>query len=147
MSEHFGRRRIIIIAAILSLAVLPFWAFATTAVWLAVGAFLMQVMVQGAWGVIPVHLNELSPDEARGTFPGFVYQLGNLIASVNATLQAGVAAHYGGNYAVALAAVAGTVAVAIVILTALGPEAKDVAFGVARGADRQTEALTSPRSG
>ena len=68
---------------------LPLWAFSTTAVWLAVGAFLMQVMVQGAWGVIPVHLNELSPDEARGTFPGFVYQLGNLIASVNATLQAG----------------------------------------------------------
>ena len=66
--------------------VLPLWAFAASVVWLAVGAFMMQVMVQGAWGVIPVHLNELSPDEARGTFPGFVYQLGNLIASVNATL-------------------------------------------------------------
>jgi SHS family lactate transporter-like MFS transporter len=147
MSEYFGRRRMIIIAALLSLAVLPFWAFAATAVWLAVGAFLMQVMVQGAWGVIPVHLNELSPDEARGTFPGFVYQLGNLIASVNATLQAGVAVHYGGNYAVALAAVAGTVAVAIVILTALGPEAKDVAFGVARSADRRIAAAPSPSSG
>ena len=70
LSERFGRRRIIIIAALLSLIVLPLWAFAATAVWLAVGAFLMQVMVQGAWGVIPVHLNELSPDEARGTFPG-----------------------------------------------------------------------------
>ena len=92
----------------------------------------MQVMVQGAWGVIPVHLNELSPDNARGTFPGFVYQLGNLIASVNATLQAGIAVHFGGNYALALAAVAGTVAVAIVILTALGIEAKGVAFGTAR---------------
>jgi hypothetical protein len=66
------------------------------------------------------------------TFPGFVYQLGNLIASVNATLQAGIAVHYGGDYAVALAAVAGTVAVAIVILTALGPEAKGVAFGTGR---------------
>jgi SHS family lactate transporter-like MFS transporter len=129
MSERFGRRRMIIIAAVLSLVVLPLWAFATTAVWLAVGAFLMQVTVQGAWGVIPVHLNELSPDEARGTFPGFVYQLGNLIASVNATLQAGIAAHYGGNYAIALAAVAGTVAVAIVILSAIGTEAKGVAFG------------------
>jgi MFS transporter, SHS family, lactate transporter len=147
MSEYFGRRRIIIIAAILSIAVLPFWAFATTAVWLAVGAFFMQVMVQGAWGVIPVHLNELSPDEARGTFPGFVYQLGNLIASVNATLQAGIAVHYGNNYAVALAAVAGTVAVAIIILTALGPEAKDVAFGVTRSADRRTPAAPSPSSG
>jgi MFS transporter, SHS family, lactate transporter len=133
MSEVFGRRRIIIIASLLSLAVMPLWAFSTSAVWLAVGAFLMQVMVQGAWGVIPVHLNELSPDDARGTFPGFVYQLGNLIASVNATLQAGIAAHYGGDYGIALAAVAGTVAVVIVVLTALGTEAKGIVFG--RGAD------------
>jgi MFS transporter, SHS family, lactate transporter len=132
LSERFGRRRIIIIASLLSLAVLPLWAFATTAVWLAVGAFLMQVTVQGAWGVIPVHLNELSPDDARGTFPGFVYQLGNLIASVNATLQAGIAAHYGGDYAIALAVVAGTVAVVIAVLTALGTEAKGIVFGAAR---------------
>jgi len=131
LSERFGRRRTIITCAVLSLAVLPLWAFSTTAVWLAVGAFLMQVMVQGAWGVIPAHLNELSPDEARGTFPGFTYQLGNLIASVNATLQAAMAAHYGGNYALALAAVAGVVAVAIVILAAFGAEAKGVRFGTA----------------
>jgi MFS transporter, SHS family, lactate transporter len=136
LSEKFGRRRIIIIAAVLSLFVLPLWAFATSAVWLATGAFLMQVMVQGAWGVIPVHLNELSPNEARGTFPGFVYQLGNLIASVNATLQAGIAAHYGGNYALALAVVAGTVAVAIVVLAAIGTEAKGVAFGNAESGGR-----------
>jgi SHS family lactate transporter-like MFS transporter len=129
LSEYFGRRRLIIIAAALSLVVLPLWAFSTSAVWLAAGAFLMQVMVQGAWGVIPVHLNELSPDEARGTFPGFVYQLGNLIASVNAPLQASIAAHYGGDYAIALALVAGIVAVAIVILAAVGTEAKGVAFG------------------
>jgi SHS family lactate transporter-like MFS transporter len=128
LSERFGRRRMIIIATVLSLVVLPFWAFAASAVWLAAGAFLMQIMVQGAWGVVPVHLNELSPDEARGTFPGFVYQLGNLIASVNATLQAAIAAHYGGDYAFALAVVAGTVAVAIVILTAVGREAKGVVF-------------------
>jgi MFS transporter, SHS family, lactate transporter len=132
LSERFGRRRIIIITAVLSLAVLPLWAFSTTAVWLALGAFLMQVMVQGAWGVIPVHLNELSPDDARGTFPGFVYQIGNFIASVNATLQADIATYYGGNYAIALAIVAGTVAVVIVILTALGVEAKGVAFGGGR---------------
>jgi SHS family lactate transporter-like MFS transporter len=129
LSERFGRRRIIIIAAVLSLAVLPLWAFASTAVWLAVGAFLMQVMVQGAWGVVPVHLNELSPDQARGTFPGFTYQLGNLIASVNATLQAAIAAHYGNNYGFALALVAGTVAIAIAVLTALGKEAKGIKFG------------------
>ncbi len=132
ISEGFGRRRTIIVAAMLSLFVLPLWAFSTTAVWLAVGAFLMQVMVQGAWGVIPVHLNELSPDDARGTFPGFTYQLGNLIASVNATLQAGIAVHYGNDYAFALALVAGIVAVVIVILAAIGVEAKGVAFGTGR---------------
>jgi len=86
-------------------------------------------MVQGAWGVIPVHLNELSPDEARGTFPGFTYQIGNLIASVNATLQAAIAIHYGNNYAFALALVAGIVAIAIIVLSAFGVEAKGVAFG------------------
>jgi MFS transporter, SHS family, lactate transporter len=132
LSELYGRRRIIIIAAVLSLVVLPLWAFSTSAVWLAAGAFLMQITVQGAWGVIPAHLNELSPDDARGTFPGFVYQLGNLIASVNATLQATIAASYGGDYALALAAVAGTVAVVIVVLTAIGTEAKGVRFGTGR---------------
>ena len=135
LSEGFGRRRMIIIAALLSLSVLPLWAFATSPVLLAAGAFLMQFMVQGAWGVIPVHLNELSPDNARGTFPGFVYQLGNLLASVNATLQAAIAAHYGGNYGLALAVVAGTVALAIAALTALGTEAKGVAFGKAQPAE------------
>jgi len=136
LSEHFGRRRIIIISALLSLLVLPLWAFSTSVAWLAAGAFLMQVMVQGAWGVIPVHLNELSPDDARGTFPGFVYQLGNLIASVNATLQADIAARNDNNYALALAVVAGTVAIAIVILTALGSEAKGVRFGTAAAPGR-----------
>ena len=129
LSERLGRRHTIIITAVMSLFVLPLWAFSTTAVWLAVGAFLMQVMVQGAWGVIPVHLNELSPADARGTFPGFTYQLGNLIASVNATLQAGIAVHYGNDYAFALALVAGIVAVVIVILAAVGVEAKGVSFG------------------
>jgi MFS transporter, SHS family, lactate transporter len=129
ISERVGRRLTIIVAALLSLPVLPLWAFGSDPVLLALGAFLMQVMVQGAWGVVPVHLNELSPDEARGTFPGFVYQLGNLLASVNATLQADIARHYGGNYGLALAIVAGTMALVIAVLTALGGEAKGVAFG------------------
>jgi MFS transporter, SHS family, lactate transporter len=129
LSERFGRRHTIIVTAVLSLFVLPVWAFSTSVVWLAVGAFLMQVMVQGAWGVIPAHLNELSPDDARGTFPGFTYQLGNLIASVNATLQAGIAAHYGNDYGFALALVAGIVAIVIVVLAAIGVEAKGVKFG------------------
>jgi SHS family lactate transporter-like MFS transporter len=134
LSERFGRRRCIIISALLSLLVIPLWAFSATPVMLAIGAFLMQFTVQGAWGIIPVHLNELSPDAARGTFPGFVYQLGNLLASVNATLQAGIAAHFGGNYGFALAIVAGTVAIVIAVLTALGTEAKGVVFGKAKPA-------------
>jgi MFS transporter, SHS family, lactate transporter len=146
LSERFGRRRIIIIAALLSLLVLPLWTFASSIVWLAAGAFLMQVVVQGAWGVIPVHLNELSPDNARGTFPGFVYQLGNLVASVNAPMQAWIAAQYGGDYAFALAVVAGTVAVVIAVLTALGTEAKGVAFGASAAADANGAGLSTARS-
>jgi SHS family lactate transporter-like MFS transporter len=132
LSERIGRRRMIVIAALLSLPVLPLWAFSASPVLLAMGAFLMQVMVQGAWGVIPVHLNELSPDEARGTFPGLVYQLGNLLAAANATIQAGIAVYFGGNYGVALALVAGSVAIIIAVLTSLGVEAKGVAFGNVR---------------
>lgn len=140
LSERIGRRRMIVICALLSLPVVPLWAFANNAVWLAVGAFLMQVMVQGAWGVIPAHLNELSPDEARGTFPGFVYQLGNLLASVNSTLQAAIAGHFGRDYGLALAIVAVTVALVIAALTAFGVEARGVAFG---RAPRRGTALSS----
>ena len=84
--------------------------------------------MQGAWGVIPAHLNELSPNEVRGTFPGFAYQLGNFLASANATLQAGFAERRGNNYGMALALVAAVMAVAIAFLTAVGPEARGVAF-------------------
>jgi SHS family lactate transporter-like MFS transporter len=128
LSEQWGRRRCIIIASLLSLPVIPLWAFSSSPAMLALGAFLMQFVVQGAWGIIPVHLNELSPDTARGTFPGVVYQIGNLLASVNATLQAWIATQYGGHYGIALAAVAGTVAIIICVLTAMGSEARGVVF-------------------
>ena len=134
LSERFGRRRCIISSALLTLPVIPLWAFSDSPVMLAIGAFLMQFTVQGAWGVVPVHLNELSPDNARATFPGFVYQLGNLLASVNATLQAGIASYFGGNYGLALAIVAGTVAIVIAVLTAGGTEAKGVVFTKAKPA-------------
>src|SRR6202167_1227013 len=129
LSEKFGRRRRIIICSLLSLPIIPLWAFSSSAAMLALGAFLMQVTVQGAWGVIPAHLNALSPGAARGTFPGFVYQLGNLLASANATIQAGIAIHNGNNYGLGLALVAGTVAVVIALLTAFGREAKGIPFG------------------
>ena len=124
-SQTLGRRRAIIIAAIASLPVVYLWAYSTTMVGLACGAFLMQVCVQGAWGVIPAHLNELSPPDARATFPGTVYQLGNFIASSNAVLQTMIAKNEGGNYAFALASVAAAAAVAIAALTAVGREARE----------------------
>ena len=128
-SERLGRRKAIIFASLLALPVLPLWAFAQTPILLGLGAFLMQVAVQGAWGVVPTHLNELSPDAVRGTFPGLMYQLGNLLAAINATWQAKLALFYGGNYEISLAIVAGAAAIAIVILTAVGVEKKGVVFG------------------
>jgi SHS family lactate transporter-like MFS transporter len=131
-SQHIGRRRAIIISSLLALPILPLWAFSTTPFLLALGAFLLQIAVQGAWGVIPAHLNELSPAEARATFPGFAYQVGNLFASVNAPLQAGLAKHYG-NFGLALALVLAVAALAISIIAALGREARDSVFGHAGG--------------
>ncbi len=131
LSERIGRRHAIVIASLLVLPIIPLWAFTTAPLMLALGAFLMQFMVQGAWGVVPVHLNELSPDTVRGTFPGLVYQLGNLLAAANATIQAGIAHAHGGNYAYALALIAGIVAIAVAVLAGFGREAKGVEFGAA----------------
>ncbi len=131
LSQRIGRRKAIVFGALIALPIIPLWAFSATPILLGLGAFLMQVAVQGAWGVIPVHLNELSPDEVRGTFPGFAYQLGNLLASGNAALQAGFAASHGGNYAYALAVVAACAAVVIAVLTYFGPEKHGVMFGTA----------------
>jgi SHS family lactate transporter-like MFS transporter len=124
LSERIGRKKAIIIASLLALPVIPLWAFASGSLMLGVGAFLMQFMVQGAWGVIPTYLNELVPANTRAVLPGFVYQLGNLIASVNATLQATIAEHHGQNYGLAMAIVAGTVAIIIAILTFFGHESR-----------------------
>ena len=121
-SEKIGRVNAITIAALLALPALPLWAFSATPAMLAVGAFVMQIAVQGAWGVIPAHLNELAPGAARATIPAFVYQAGNFLASYNGPFQAKIAEANGGNYAYALALVAGVVAVAIVIVIRFSPE-------------------------
>jgi SHS family lactate transporter-like MFS transporter len=126
LSQSLGRRRTIVIAALLSLPMMYLWAFSETAVMLAIGAFFVQYFVQGAWGVIPAHLNELSPADARGTFPGTVYQLGNFIASSNAVLQARIAESNGGNYSIALVSVAVAAALAIVVLAMMGREARHI---------------------
>jgi SHS family lactate transporter-like MFS transporter len=124
-SEHIGRRKAILIAALLALPIIPIWAYSHTAPMLALGAFLMQFMVQGAWGVIPAHLNELSPPAVRGTFPGLAYQLGNLLASKNAVIQAKIAEqHYNGAFAPVLAWTVVIVATLVAIVTISGREAK-----------------------
>jgi MFS transporter, SHS family, lactate transporter len=128
LSERIGRRRAIMIAAILALPVLPFWAFGSTPLILAIGAFCMQVSVQGAWGIIPVHLNELSPPEIRATFPGVVYQFGNFLAASNLNLQVLIAEDHANNYGLAMALVVGTVAVLITLMVAWGPERRGVAM-------------------
>jgi SHS family lactate transporter-like MFS transporter len=129
LSQRIGRRLAIAIAALLSLAVIPLWAFGSTAVTIGFGAFLMQFFVQGAWGVIPVHLNELSPAEIRGTFPGFVYQLGNFLASGNATIQSMIGDRMGHDYSWALAGVAASAAIVIAIFMSFGREARHVLMG------------------
>jgi SHS family lactate transporter-like MFS transporter len=131
LSEKIGRRKAIVLAALLALPIIPLWAFSSTPLMLGLGAFLIQIAVQGAWGVVPAHLNELSPPEARGTFPGFAYQIGNLIAAGNATLQAGIAESHHNNYGFALAVVVGVVAVTLAVVTWFGPEQKGVDFAKA----------------
>jgi SHS family lactate transporter-like MFS transporter len=124
LSEHLGRRRAIVLAALLALPLIPLWAYSHTAVMLAVGGFLMQFMVQGAWGIVPAHLNELSPASVRAILPGFAYQLGNLAMSRMAPFQAGIAESRGNDYAYILAWTIAAVAIALVLVTALGPEAR-----------------------
>jgi MFS transporter, SHS family, lactate transporter len=123
-SEKIGRKNAIVIACVLALPIIPLWAWSTTPLLLAVGGFLMQVAVQGAWGIVPVHLNELSPGAVRAMFPGFAYQLGNLLMSRNGVFQAQIAESHGNNYAFALATFGGATAVIIAIWTLLGPERK-----------------------
>ncbi|HEY2070570.1 MAG TPA: MFS transporter [Rhizomicrobium sp.] len=126
LSQRFGRRRTLITGALLSLPVIPLWAFAEGPVLLAASAFVMQFLVQGCWGVIPAHLNELSPPDARGTFPGTVYQLGNFLASINSSIQGVLAAIFGGAFAFGLAIIAGLAAISIAILAAVGGEAREI---------------------
>jgi len=130
LSQRFGRGRTLMVAALLCLPAVPLWIGSEGAVALALGAFAMQFVVQGCWGLIPAHLNELSPSDARGTFPGTVYQLGNLFASYAGPLQATLAVQYG-SYGFALGAVAGIGALAVAFFASIGREAKEVDMGAA----------------
>jgi SHS family lactate transporter-like MFS transporter len=130
LSQRIGRRRALILGAVLALPVIPLWAFSASPFLLGFAAFVMQFMVQGCWGIVPAHLNELSPAEARGTFPGVVYQLGNFLASYNATMQAQMALAYG-SYGAALAVVAAGAAIFIAVFAFMGREAKEIDMAVA----------------
>jgi len=122
-SERIERRRAIVIAALLAIPVIPLWAYSHTVPMLAIGGFLMQFMIQGAWGVIPAHLNELSPPAVRGTLPGFAYQIGNLLSSRNSVIQAKLAeTRYGGNFAPVLAWTVLLIASLVAVVTLSGKE-------------------------
>jgi SHS family lactate transporter-like MFS transporter len=123
LSERWGRKRAIVTAALLAIPVIPFYAYGHSVVALTIGAVLMQFMVQGAWGVVPAYLTELSPGPVRATAPGLAYQLGGLITSWNGKGQA-LAAERWGNYPAVLAITVTVVALALAGLTMLGREAK-----------------------
>ena len=124
LSERLGRKHAIALAALLALPMIPLWAYAQSAVLLGVGGFLMQFMVQGAWGIVPAHLNELSPPSVRAILPGFAYQLGNLAVARLGPLQAGVAQARAGDYAYSMSGTIAVVAVALLVVTLLGREAR-----------------------
>src|SRR6059058_3637909 len=133
LSQQWGRRRIIILSATCGMLLIPLWIFAPSTTLLIMGGFLIQFMVQGAWGVVPVHLNELSPPEFRGTFPGLAYQLGNFAAAYAAQQQAWLAEHFRSsngqpNYAITMALVEAVVFLVIIVLAAIGREERGKEF-------------------
>jgi SHS family lactate transporter-like MFS transporter len=127
LSDKFGRRRALVLSLVAGILLTPLWAYAPGVGLLVTGAFLIQFCVQGAWGVIPAHLSELSPNEIRGFLPGFAYQCGVLLAGSVGAIEAIFAQHM--SYATAMASVAATVFAATAIVAALGHEKKGIAFG------------------
>ena len=132
MSQRFGRRYTVVFCAVLGLPIVPLFAYSRTAAMLCLGSFLMQLCVQGAWGVIPAHLTEMSPDAIRGLYPGVTYQLGNLLAAFNLPIQERLAESHG--YPFALAATIVPVLIAVVLLTLIGKDATGIRFGTAESA-------------
>jgi SHS family lactate transporter-like MFS transporter len=144
-SQHIGRRRAIVFAAALALPIVPLFTYSTQLGFIILGSFLIQMCVQGAWGVIPVHLSELSPDEIRGFYPGVTYQLGNLLAAFNLPIQQHLAATH--SYSFALTVTVVPVLLAVIALTLMGAEAKGVRFGTGESGpatNPQPEAVGAP---
>ncbi len=128
LSEKWGRKRAIVTAALLSIPLIPLYAYGHNAFALGTGAVLMQFMVQGAWGVVPAYLTELSPALVRATAPGLAYQLGGLVTSWNGRGQALLAEKWG-TYPPVLALTVVIVALSLAVLAALGHEAKGTEMG------------------
>jgi MFS transporter, SHS family, lactate transporter len=133
LSQAAGRRKGMIAALGLALLMIPLWAFGSSLTILVLGAFVMQMGVQGAWGVIPVHLNELSADAARGLMPGLAYQLGILLASPTNSIQYALRDHFG--YQWALAGFEVLTILSVAILLWLGTEAHGREFTKPSGHD------------
>ena len=127
LSDHRGRRRAMAMALLLGIVMIPFWVFAPNLPLILVGGFLMQFMVQGAWGVVPAHINELSPDQLRGFFPGLAYQFGVLIASGSAYFEARMAHFMSYGRAMGLFAIVVLLVGALVV--SFGPEEHRAEFG------------------
>jgi MFS transporter, SHS family, lactate transporter len=127
LSDRFGRRRAIAGAFVGAICAIPIWALPSSVRLLMIGAFVLQFMVQGAWGVIPAHLCELSPDPIRGFLPGFAYQCGNLLASSIVVFETILAKHW--NYGKAMAVSAALIFIIAILVTLLGRERRAVAFG------------------
>src|SRR5207253_7257865 len=119
--------RTMVTAMLLAFLLIPLWVFSHGVVLIAAGAFLMQFMVQGAWGVIPAHINELTTDKVRALLPGFAYQIGILVGGGALSLEALAARHF--TYGQAMAAVLAIVVLVGSIVIGAGPEARHVAFG------------------
>lgn len=119
LSQRIGRQYSIALAALLTLPILPLWTLPHSIIWLGVGAVCIQFCIQGAWGVVPAYLSELSPASVRATFPGLAYQCGNLIAASNALLQTRLAAWMGVGLAPALMLTVGMAALTVLVLTLL----------------------------
>jgi MFS transporter, SHS family, lactate transporter len=132
LSQRYGRRYTIVFCAVFALPIVPLFAFSRTAAMLCLGSFLMQLMVQGAWGVIPAHLTEMSPDAIRGFYPGVTYQLGNLLAAFNLPIQQSLASSHG--YPFALVATIVPVLIAVAALTLFGSDATGIRFGTQQSA-------------
>jgi SHS family lactate transporter-like MFS transporter len=126
-SDRFGRRRAMVTALLAAVLMIPMWAFSPSIALLIAGAFLMQFMVQGAWGVIPAHLSELSPDSVRGFLPGFGYQCGALVGGTLPYIQAVLAKH--ASYAVAMSATSCTVFLLCAIVSSFSRERRAAQFG------------------